>query len=101
MNSILLAWNRLCSLALLDVEYLHRLIVRCSDQEISGVIEVKGGYVRVDAIRPRGAWKLLQTFQSLSWYWRWALTFAGLYFETTSCTFCCGAMLEAIGFEQY
>lgn len=40
MNPILLARYHLCSLSLLDVVHLHRLVVRGRNQEVASVVEI-------------------------------------------------------------
>lgn len=48
MYSILLAGHRLGLLALLDVEYVHGLIVGCGDQKLALIVEIEGCNVRLD-----------------------------------------------------
>lgn len=45
VNPVFLARNRLCRLALFDVEHLNRLVVACAYQVISLVVKVQRRYV--------------------------------------------------------
>lgn len=89
MYAVLLAGDGFGPLTLLDVKYLHSLIVRGGNEKVACIIEIQRSEMRVCPIGACRTGELLQGRQLQSFkHRRELLTFAGLYLETTSGTFC-------------